>query len=37
MLRETLLKITTKTNLSRTEAEQLMEEVLSGRVTDAQI
>jgi len=37
MLRETLLKITAKTNLSRAEAEQLMEEVLCGRVTDAQI
>jgi anthranilate phosphoribosyltransferase len=37
MLRETLLKITAKTNLSRAEAEQLMEEVLSGRASNAQI
>jgi anthranilate phosphoribosyltransferase len=37
MLHEALLKITAKTNLSRSEAEQLMEEVLSGRATDAQI
>ena len=37
MLRETLLKIAAKTNLSRSEAEQLMEEILAGRATDAQI
>jgi len=37
MLRETLLKITAKTDLSRREAEEVMEEVLSGVATDAQI
>ncbi len=37
MLRETLLKITAKTDLSRAEAEEVMEDVLSGRATDAQI
>ncbi len=37
MLREALLKITAKTDLSRAEAEQVMERVLSGRATDAQI
>jgi anthranilate phosphoribosyltransferase len=37
MLHETLLKITAKTDLSRAEAEEVMEDVLSGRATDAQI
>lgn len=37
MLRETLLKIAAKTDLSRPEAEEAMEHVLSGRATDTQI
>ena len=37
MLHETLLKITAKTNLSRPEAEEAMEDILSGRATEAQI
>jgi anthranilate phosphoribosyltransferase len=37
MLHETLAKIAAKTNLSRSEAESAMEEILSGRATDAQI
>jgi anthranilate phosphoribosyltransferase len=37
MLRETLLKIAAKTDLSRSEAEDAMEDILSRRATDAQI
>lgn len=37
MLREMLSKIATKANLSRSEAELLMEEVLAGRATDVQV
>ena len=37
MLRETLLKIVAKKDLSRQEAEEAMEVVLSGRATNAQI
>jgi anthranilate phosphoribosyltransferase len=37
MLHQTLLKILAKTDLSRSEADEAMEEVLSGRATDAQI
>lgn len=37
MLREAILKIVAKKNLSRQEAEEAMEDVLSGRATNAQI
>lgn len=37
MLRETLLKIVAKKDLSRQEADEAMEDVLSGRATNAQI
>ena len=37
MLRETLLKVVAKKDLSRHEAEEAMEDVLSGRATNAQI
>ncbi len=37
MLHETLLKVVAKKDLSRSEAEGAMEEILSGRATDAQI
>jgi anthranilate phosphoribosyltransferase len=37
MLRETLLKIVAKRDLSRPEAEEAMDDVLSGRATGAQI
>jgi len=37
MLREALLKIAAKTDLTRSEAEDVMEDILSRRATDAQI
>ena len=37
MLHETLLKVEAKTDLSRSEAEAAMEEILSGRATNGQI